>query len=100
MIKYVAIAITGDGSNVHWTAGAIMVYSTLVFTGLALTKPRSCRIFHSMTAAITLIASIAYFSMISSLGWAPIVVGFRFSNPIACGINREVFTSDTSTGKF
>jgi len=91
MMKHVAIAINGDGSNVHWTVCAIMTCSTLVLTGLALTTPLSGRIFRYMTAAITITASIAYFSMASSLGWAPIIVEFRCRNPVACGINREIF---------
>ena len=69
-----------------------MVLATLVFLGLAHMKPRQQRIFHYITAAITLVASIAYFSMGSNLGWTPIDV--EFPRPIGskvAGVNREIF---------
>jgi len=38
--------------------------STIAFIGLSTTKPRQHRVFHYITAAITMVASIAYFSMV------------------------------------
>lgn len=42
-----------------------MMLATIVFIGLAARKPRQERVFHYITAAITMVASIAYFSMVS-----------------------------------
>jgi len=50
-----------------------MTCATFVFMGLAWTKPRQHRIFHYITASITLVASIAYFSMASGIGWYDIL---------------------------
>lgn len=65
--------------------------STLVFIGLSMTKPRTERIFHYITAAITMVASIAYFSMASNLGWVPIAVEFQRSGSTVAGLTREIF---------
>lgn len=89
--KHAAIAITVDGSDWYWTVCACMTAATLAFIGLAATKPRQDRIFHYITSGVTLVASIAYFSMASNLGWTPIDVEFRRQNPIVHGVNREIF---------
>lgn len=68
-----------------------MTCATFAFIGLSLTKPRTHRLFHYITAAITMVAAIAYFSMASNLGWTPIDVEFRRANPIVHGVNREIF---------
>lgn len=68
-----------------------MFVSTLAFAGLSFTKPRSHRIFHNITAAITLVASIAYFTMGSDLGQTPITVQFLRHNSKVHGVNREIF---------
>lgn len=68
-----------------------MTCATFAFIGLGLTKPRTHRLFHYITAAITMVAAIAYFSMASNLGWTPIDVEFRRANPIVHGVNREIF---------
>lgn len=68
-----------------------MAFSTMCFLGLAWTKPREKRIFHYITASITLVASIAYFSMASNIGWTPIPVEFPRSDPVVRGANREIF---------
>ncbi|QIW99272.1 hypothetical protein AMS68_004790 [Peltaster fructicola] len=44
--------------------------------GLSLTKPRTHRLFHYITAGITMVASIAYFSMASNLGYTGVTVEF------------------------
>ncbi|MCJ1337753.1 ion channel activity [Bachmanniomyces sp. S44760] len=88
------IAITVRGSDWYWTVTAIMFLATLVFIGLSFTKPRTHRIFHYITAAITLIASIAYFTMASNLGFTPIIVEYIRSNPKVGGMMggyREIF---------
>ncbi|KAL8894962.1 MAG: hypothetical protein Q9192_003930 [Flavoplaca navasiana] len=90
-----AIGITYRGSNWYFTVCAIMTVSTFVFIGLSFTKPRTHRIFHYITAAITLVAAIAYFSMGADLGQTPIPVQFERSDPKVSGTpdnqNREIF---------
>lgn len=63
------LAITPHGSDWYWAVCAVMILATIVFLGLSLTKRREHRIFHYITAAITMVASIAYFSMGSGIGW-------------------------------
>lgn len=59
--------------------------------GLSFRKARSQRLFHYITAAITLVASIAYFSMGSNLGWTAIQVEFPRSDPEVAGLMRQIF---------
>ena len=85
------IAITVRGSDFYWAICAAMATATIAFLGLAYTKPREHRIFHYITAGITMVASIAYFSMASNIGWTPTTVEFIRSNPKVAGLNREIF---------
>ncbi|MCJ1367414.1 ion channel activity [Acarospora aff. strigata] len=85
------IAITTHGSNWLWAVTAVMIVSTLAFIGLSFGKPRTHRIFHYITASITLVAAISYFSMASNLGWTPIRPQFIRSNPKVSGLYREIF---------
>jgi len=85
------IAITYQGSDVYWAVTSIMVTATFVFLGLAMTKPRHERLFHYITALVTMVASIAYFSMASNLGWASINVEFIRQRAVVAGITREIF---------
>ncbi|KAL1305966.1 hypothetical protein AAFC00_004103 [Neodothiora populina] len=89
--KSADIAITVRGSDVYWAVCACMTTATFVFLGLGIMKPRQHRVFHYITAAITMVAAIAYFSMASNLGWTPIDVEFQRSDPKVRGINREIF---------
>lgn len=68
-----------------------MMFSTMVFVALSFRKPRSQRLFHYITAAITMVAAIAYFSMGSNLGWTAIEVEFPRSNPKVGGLMRQIF---------
>jgi bacteriorhodopsin len=69
-----------------------MGFSTLVFAALAFRVPRSKRIFHYITAAITMVATIAYFTMGSNLGYAAVPVEFhRMNNPVVAGSVRSIF---------
>ncbi|KAK5702192.1 hypothetical protein LTR17_022529 [Elasticomyces elasticus] len=70
------IHITTHGSDWYWAAH---------------TKPRQQRIFHYITASIMLVASVAYFSMGSNLGWTPIGGNPQRSNPVVRGMYREIF---------
>ncbi len=73
-----------------------MMTTTIFFIGMSFTKPRSDRIFHYITAAITMVAAIAYFSMGANLGQVPIVAEFHRYYPAVAGANippgtREIF---------
>lgn len=68
-----------------------MTVSTLAFIGMSFTVPRRNRLFHYITAAITFTAAIAYFTMASNLGYAPIAVEFRRSSGLVSGATREIF---------
>ncbi len=83
------INITDHGSDWYWAVTAIMTVSTLAFLGMSFMVPRRNRVFHYITASITLVAAIAYFSMASNLGWAPIFVEFTRAN--LPGTTREIF---------
>jgi len=83
--------ITTRGSDWYWTVSAVMLASTLVFIGLAFTKRRTARLLHYITAAMTFIAGIAYFSMASNLGWTGIRVEFERGSPKEAGNIRQIF---------
>lgn len=85
------IAITTRGSDWYWTVCAVMTVSTFAFLGLGFTRPRTHRIFHYITAGITLVAAIAYFSMASNLGFTPVAVEFQRGNHRVSGTYREIF---------
>lgn len=90
-----AIGITTHGSDWYWAVTAVMVVASFAFIGLSFTKPRTHRVFHYITAAITLVAAIAYFTMGADLGQTPITVEFPRSNPRVSGTptnqDREIF---------
>jgi bacteriorhodopsin len=85
------INITTHGSDWYWAVTAVMALSTIIFMGLSFAVPRRNRIFHYITASITLVASISYFTMASNLGYAAIPVEFQRSNPKVSGMLREIF---------
>lgn len=68
-----------------------MTVATLSFVGLAMMVPRERRVFHYITAAVTMVASIAYFSMASNLGWTSIDVEYQRNGGGVGGIDREIF---------
>jgi bacteriorhodopsin len=68
-----------------------MAVSGIAFLGLAYRKKRSNRVFHYVTASVVFVASIAYFTMGSNLGFAPIRVGYVRSDPKVAGRFRDVF---------
>lgn len=85
------IAITTDGSDLYFAICAAMGFAGFAFVGLAFRKQRSDRLFHYITAAVTFVACIAYFSMGSNLGFVPIAVEFSRSDPVVRGNFREIF---------
>ena len=70
---------------------AVMFISTMVFAGMSFTRPRSHRIFHYITAGITLVAAIAYFTMGADLGQTGIKPEYIRGNPKVSGNLREIF---------
>ncbi|MCJ1452242.1 ion channel activity [Mycoblastus sanguinarius] len=85
------IAITNHGSDWYFAVCAVMFVSTIAFAGLSFTKPRPHRIFHYITASITMVAAIAYFTMGADLGETGIKPEFMRSNPKVAGNLREIF---------
>ena len=68
-----------------------MIVTTAAFVGHSFTKPRQHRVFHYITAAITLVAAIAYFTMGADLGETGIKPEFIRSDPKVSGQLREIF---------
>lgn len=68
-----------------------MFVSTMFFVGLSFTVPRAHRVFHYITAAITMVAAIAYFTMGADLGETGIAPEFIRTNPKVSGHLREIF---------
>lgn len=85
------IASTTHGSDVYFAICAIMGTTAIGVMALSLLKPRNERIFFYITAALNATACIAYFTMGSNLGFAPIEVEFVRSNPKVAGMYRQVF---------
>ena len=87
------LEINRAGSDWYFTVCSVMGFSTLVFMGLAMTKPQTHRVFHYITAAITATATIAYFAMGSNLGQVPIQAEFvrPYSHEVAAAGTREIF---------
>lgn len=83
--------ITTHGSDWYFAVCAVMAVSSFVFIGLSFKKTRPQRLFHYITAAITMVAAIAYFCMGANLGWAAIRVEFPRSNPKVGGDLRQIF---------
>lgn len=82
------IGITTHGSDWYWAVTAVMALSTFIFLGMSFRVPRRNRVFHYITASITLVASIAYFSMASNLGYTGILAEFTGHLD---GTFREIF---------
>lgn len=85
------ISSTVRGSDVYFAICAIMGTTALAVLALSTRKPRQDRVFFYITAAVNATACIAYFTMGSNLGFAPIGVEFQRSNPKVAGILRQVF---------
>lgn len=83
--------IDTHGSNWLWAVCALMSFATLCIIAHSFTKHRSHRVFHYITAAITLTAAISYFTMASNLGYAAIEVEFLRARRQTSGRTRAVF---------
>lgn len=87
------LAITVHGSDWYFAVCAVMGASTLIFMGLAMSQPQTHRLFHYITAGITAVACVAYWSMGSDLGQVPIQAEFirKGSSAVAAAGTREIF---------
>jgi len=85
------IALTTHGSDFYFAICAAMAVAGFAFIGLALRKERQNRLFHYITAAVVFVASIAYFTMGSNLGFTPIRVEYVRSDPVVAGMYRSIF---------
>ncbi|KAF2704042.1 putative opsin-like protein [Pleomassaria siparia CBS 279.74] len=85
------IAITTHGSDFYFAICAAMTVAAITFIGLSFRKHRRDRVFHYITAGVVFVAAIAYWSMGSNLGFTPIAVEFRRSDPKVSGVYREIF---------
>lgn len=86
-------ALTSHGSDWYFTVTAVMAVSALLFTGAAVKKPLSHRVFHQTSALFCFVGAIGYFSMASGLGQVPIHAEFTrpdSSYTFAAG-TREIF---------
>lgn len=87
------LAITTHGSDWYFTVCAVMGITTLAIMGAAFRKPQSHRVFHYITASITAVACISYFSMGANLGQVPIQAEFirSGSSKVGAAGTREIF---------
>jgi len=83
--------ITTRGSDWYFTVTSVFGAATLAIWALSFTKTRSQRLFHYITAALTLVSAIAYFSQGSNLGWTAIEVEFPRGSPKVAGDMRQIF---------
>jgi bacteriorhodopsin len=84
------IAVTTHGSDFYFAICAAMTVAAFTFVGLAFRKHRRDRVFHYITAGVTFVAAIAYFTMGSNLGFTPIEVEYSRSNPLVRGQYRQI----------
>lgn len=89
--QHADLQITVHASDWYFTVCAVMGAATLVFMGMALTKPQTHRLFHYITAGITAVACIAYWSMGSDLGQVPIQAEFLRGGIVSGAGTREIF---------
>ncbi|KAI2605586.1 bacteriorhodopsin [Hypoxylon sp. NC1633] len=91
--QHANLEITNHGSDWYYAVCAVMGVATLIFMGLAFTKPQGDRLFHYITAGITSVACISYFAMGSNLGQTPIQAEFvrPGSSLVQSAGTREIF---------
>lgn len=90
--EHADLQITVHASDWYFAVCAVMGASTLIFMGLALTKPQTHRLFHYITAGITAVACIAYWCMGADLGQTPIQAEFLRPGTITGSAGtREIF---------
>ncbi|KAJ0334950.1 hypothetical protein COL922a_010004 [Colletotrichum nupharicola] len=87
------LAVTTRGSDWYFAVCAIMAVSTLAFLGMGMAKRETHRLFHYITASITFVACISYFSMGAGLGQTPVLVEFPRPNDsqVSGAGTREIY---------
>lgn len=85
------LAITTRGSDWYFTVCSIMGVTTIAIMLWALKKPQTHRLFHYITALITAVACVAYWSMACNLGQTPIQVEFVRGGIVHAAGTREIF---------
>ncbi|CAM9011990.1 unnamed protein product [Wickerhamomyces anomalus] len=69
--------ITEHGSAWLWSAFCVFIVIGLVIIGLMFRKPANERVFYFTSILPTMFMALAYFTMASDLGWAPIRAEFN-----------------------
>jgi bacteriorhodopsin len=85
------IANSTHGSDWLWAVTALFALSTLLILGFSFLIPRRARSLHYLAAAVTLVATIDYFTMASNLGFAAIGVEFVRNKAHVVGFTREIY---------
>ncbi|KAF9870577.1 bacteriorhodopsin [Colletotrichum karsti] len=87
------LAISARASDWYFAVCAIMAIATVAFMGMSFAKRETHRLFHYITAAITFVACISYFSMGAGLGQTPVQVEFPRpdNDQVAPAGTREIF---------
>ena len=87
------LEITTHGSDWYFTVCSVMGVTTLTIMAFSFRKPQEQRVFHYLTAAITAVATVAYFAMGSNLGQVPIQAEFERPGraAVAAAGTREIF---------
>lgn len=93
VFRHADLQITRRGSDWYYTVCAIMGVATLAFLAMALTRPKSHRLFHYIMATVTFISCISYFTMGSNLGQVPIQAEWQrhHSSQVRAAGTREIF---------
>lgn len=68
-----------------------MTVAGFVFAAMSYRVERRNRLFHYITSGVVFVAAIAYFTMGANLGFTPIEVEFRRSDPVVRGTYRAVY---------
>lgn len=79
------------GKTTLWVVFAIMLLSTLTFIGLALRVPVQKRLFHVLTAFITLFATISYFALATGDGNSFVHIIVKESHKHVPDTTKEIF---------
>jgi len=81
---------TTHGSDFYYAICAAMGASALAVAVTMFRQPRGDRIFHYLSISLLLTACVAYYSMGSDLGYAPVVSEYMRGGKVA-GVTRQVF---------
>lgn len=85
------IANTTHGSNWLWAVTALFALASLLILAFSFLVPHRARALHYLAAAVSLIATLDYFTMASNLGYAAINVEFVRRKKHVTGFTREIY---------